>query len=112
MAQDAVRSFIQAANGSPDLKVKVQETLASSAGPSAFVGLAKNHGFDFTESDATSFFAETLGASQPGTLSDSELENVAGGAKDSPIVNTPIFDVVNVFKGFRFNQATWTGFRF
>ena len=114
MSQETVEKFIQAVNDSTDLQTKCKGALDGAADPSGFVAVAKENGFEFTESDATSFFGDVLGAEQPAELSDQELENLAGGAgsKDMPSPTSKLGRTVRMFQGLKLNNnPRWSGFR-
>jgi predicted ribosomally synthesized peptide with nif11-like leader len=114
MSQDSVQKFIQAVNDSNELQTKCKGALDGAADPSGFVALAKENGFEFTESDALSFFGDVLGAEQPGELSDEDLANVAGGAgsKDMPSPTSKLGNTVRMFQGLKLNNSPrWSGFR-
>jgi predicted ribosomally synthesized peptide with nif11-like leader len=114
MSQETVEKFIQAVNESTELQAKCKRALDGAADPSGFVAVAKANGFDFTESDAMSFFGDVLGAEQPAELSDQDLEKVAGGAgsKDMPSPTSRLGNTVRMFQGLKLNKnPSWSGFR-
>ena len=114
MSQDTVEKFIEAVNESSDLQAKCKGALDGADDPAAFVAVAKESGFDFTESDAASFFSDVLGADQPAELSAEELESVAGGAgaKDMPAPTSRLGRTVRMFQGLKLNSIPrFTNFR-
>lgn len=114
MSESSVQQFIEAVNESDDLQGKCRDALDGAENASGLVSVAKDSGYEISEADVTSFFGEVLGAEQPGALSDTELEAVAGGAgsKDSPSPATRLGQTVRFFRGLKLSQTPrWTGFR-
>jgi predicted ribosomally synthesized peptide with nif11-like leader len=99
-------------NGSADLRKKTQEALDGSSGPAAFVSVAKGAGFQFTEDDARTYFAEVLTPHRPRELKKEELGQVSAGAKDiSQRETSHINETVKMFQSMSFNSLPpWTGF--
>jgi predicted ribosomally synthesized peptide with nif11-like leader len=113
MGAESVQKFIQAVNEPTELQAKCREVLDGAPDPSGFVALARENGFEFSESDVLLYFREVLGARQPEELTEEDLKEIAvsAGAKDSPTAATRLGDAVRLFKRLSLNYIpVWTGF--
>lgn len=112
MASEAVRKFIAAVNESADLRKKAQQALDGSSGPAGFVAVAKEAGFQFSEDDARTYFAEVLTPRQPRELKDEDLAEVSGGKDISLRGPSGLNEAVKMFQSMSFhNLPNWTGFQ-
>ena len=77
MSEEQLKAFIAKANADQS----IQDKLKAATSPEEVVGIAKEHGHEFTADKITALRKITA-------LSEEELEGVAGGAADNCTVNT------------------------
>jgi predicted ribosomally synthesized peptide with nif11-like leader len=111
MASEAVQKFIAAVNDSAELRKKTEEALEGSSGPAAFVTVATEAGFPFSEDDARKYFAEVLAPQRPRELKQHELNQVSGG-KEELRPTSPLGETLKMFQSMSFKSLPiWTGFK-
>ncbi len=115
MSKEAVEKFVEAINGSKELKARFEKAVEGSKDASSFAALGKENAFQFTAEEATAYFKGALGASKPAKLAELDEESLskaAGGKGVSPANRPALNQLALSVKLFQnMHQApSWSSF--